>query len=198
MPTFHRPASDAAEAQQALHRAGARHPRHQRPLSHDRQTPGTITTGQGTWTGFGAISRDCPVRPAHKRLRGHQKWKPTPRSPSAAAPRQEHPRDRHTAGRPDPTLLPPVLDADPACSPPHGGAPRRTRPGVSGREGPGCFSQGRRRPAASGRASRSCAQAVMMTRTRRSACSGPRTLAAASPGVPLASLKACSMSDLAR
>src|ERR1700735_4564336 len=31
-------------------------------------------------------------------------------------------RDRHTAGRPDPTSLPPALDADLADSPLHGGA----------------------------------------------------------------------------
>ena len=59
MPTFHHPASDAAEAQQALHPADARHPHHQRPLSHDWQDarnnhygdtePGR-TSGPHRWT----------------------------------------------------------------------------------------------------------------------------------------------------
>ena len=64
--------------------------------------------------------------------------------------------------------------------------------------GSGCFSQGRRRPAARGRARRSWACAAMRSRTQRSACSGALTFAAVRPGMPLRVRIACSMSNLAR
>jgi hypothetical protein len=64
--------------------------------------------------------------------------------------------------------------------------PRRTLPGDRGRAGSGCFSQGRRRSAARGRARRSWAWAAMTTRAQRSAWAGVRTFAAVRPRVPAA------------
>jgi len=67
------------------------------------------------------------------------------------------------------------------------GTPGRTRAGVSGPGGAG-FSQGRRRSAASGRASRSWAWQAMISQVHRSAAPGSRIAGAVQPRTCLSSL----------
>lgn len=74
---------------------------------------------------------------------------------------------------------------------------RRTRAGVSPSVGAG-FSQGRRRSAASGRASRNWVKAARISQVQRSAASGVRILGQVQPRVCLNRRKVCSMSKRRR
>jgi hypothetical protein len=59
----------------------------------------TLTPGEGTSAGSSTSMRSPLPWPANGSATGIR----PPQSASAAAPRQEHPRDRRTAGQPDPT-----------------------------------------------------------------------------------------------
>ncbi len=75
--------------------------------------------------------------------------------------------------------------------------PRRTRAGVS-RPGGAGRSQGRRRSAASGRASRSWAWQAITIQVHRSAAAGSRSFGAVQPRTCLNSRKVCSRSNRRR